>query len=169
LKGIAGPKLRTTDLTLPVTFFNPRLTRVRLPGGAVGGDPVIWQSREDSWTSFWRTRGQEVLHRTMKAAVNGEYTTLSLPSAETMSHVEAFWVDLVVHNPFNSEVNLSDLTVVVTGLPSGSEWTPDLVDVTALDDIILDPRETRTVTIIDLFDCVLQANSLYVRFRSRYW
>jgi trafficking protein particle complex subunit 8 len=60
-------------------------------------------------------------------------------------------VDLVVHNPFNSEVNLSDLTVVVTGLPSGSEWTPDLVDVEVLDDIILDPKETRTVNTIDLF------------------
>ncbi|KAH9982364.1 ER-golgi trafficking TRAPP I complex 85 kDa subunit-domain-containing protein [Lactifluus volemus] len=151
LKGIAGPKLRTTDLTLPVTFFNPRLTRVRLPGGAVGGDPVIWQSREDSWTSFWRTRGQEVLHRTMKAAVN-----------------EAFWVDLVVHNPFNSEVNLSDLTVVVTGVPSGSEWTPDLVDVTALDDIILDPRETRTIPISILVKqpMVLQVTHVSYSFLS---
>lgn len=86
-----------------------------------------------------------------------------------MSHVEAFWVDLVVHNPFNSEVNLSDLAVVVTGLPSDSEWTPDLVDVKILDDIILDPKQTRTVTIIDLFDCVLQAKPLDVRSQSQYW
>ena len=74
------------------------------------------------------------------------------------SFVEAFWVDLVVHNPFNAEVNLSDLTVVVTGLPSDSEWTPDLVDVEVLDDIILDPKETRTVNITGLFNRVLQAN-----------
>jgi hypothetical protein len=43
------------------------------------------------------------------------------------------------------------MTVVVTGVPSGSEWTSDLVDVEVLDDIILDPKETRTVNIIDLF------------------
>jgi len=56
---------------LPVTLFKPRLTRVRLPGDAVGGDPATWQLREDSWTSFWRTRGKEALHRTGKATVNG--------------------------------------------------------------------------------------------------
>jgi hypothetical protein len=54
-------------------------------------------------------------------------------------------VDLVVQNPFNTEVNLSDLTVIVTGLPTGSKWTLDLVDVEILDEIILDPKEIRTV------------------------
>ena len=66
---------------------------------------------------------------------------------------EAFWVDLVVHNPFNSEVNLSNLTVVVAGPADSLDWTPDLVDVEVLDEIVLDPRETRTVS-IDLFDNV---------------
>jgi hypothetical protein len=62
-------------------------------------------------------------------------------------------VDLVVHNPFNSEVNLSDLTVVVAGPADSLDWTPDLIDVEILDEIVLDPRETRTVS-IDLFDNV---------------
>jgi hypothetical protein len=65
-------------------------------------------------------------------------------------------LDLVVHNPFNTEVNLSELTVIVTGLPSGSEWSPELVDVEILDEIILDPKETRTVNIVDLFNLLVQ-------------
>ncbi|KAH9064332.1 ER-golgi trafficking TRAPP I complex 85 kDa subunit-domain-containing protein [Lactarius vividus] len=128
LKDTSGSEFRTADLTLPATFFNPRLTRVRLPGDAVGGDPAAWQSREDIWTTFWKTRGRETLHRPGKASVN-----------------EAFWVDLVVHNPFDSEVSLSDLTVVVAGPPDSLDWTPDLVDVEVLDEIVLDPRETRTI------------------------
>ncbi|KAH8982598.1 ER-golgi trafficking TRAPP I complex 85 kDa subunit-domain-containing protein [Lactarius akahatsu] len=128
LKDTSGSEFRTADLTLPATFFNPRLTRVRLPGDAVGGDPVAWQSQEDIWTTFWKTRGRETLHRPGKASVN-----------------ESFWVDLVVHNPFDSEVNLSDLTVVVAGPPDSLDWTPDLVDVEVLDEIVLDPRETRTI------------------------
>jgi hypothetical protein len=117
---------------------------VRLPGDTLGGDPVTWQSREDSWTSFWKTRGKEPLHRPGKATVNGENIIVYTFSLAERC-VEAFWVDLVVQNPFNTEVNLSDLTVIVTGLPTGSKWTSDLVDVEILDEIILDPKEIRTV------------------------
>jgi trafficking protein particle complex subunit 8 len=69
-------------------------------------------------------------------------------------------VDLVVHNPFNTEVNLSELTVTVTMLSSGSEWSPELVDVEILDEIVLGPTETRTVNIISLFNHLAQANLL---------
>ena len=70
-------------------------------------------------------------------------------------------MDLVVHNPFNAEVNISDLTVVLTGLSASSEWTPDLVDVEILDEIVLGSKETRTVNIVGLFDHVLQANFFF--------
>ncbi|KAI0307705.1 ER-golgi trafficking TRAPP I complex 85 kDa subunit-domain-containing protein [Multifurca ochricompacta] len=129
LKDISGTNFRATDLTLPVALFNPRFTRVRLPGDAVGGDPSAWRSREDSWTSFGEPEAQR-------------YFTAR---GRQLPMVKAFWVDLVVHNPFNSEVNLSDLTVVVTGLLAGSDWAPDLVDVEVLDGISLDPKETRTI------------------------
>lgn len=78
-------------------------------------------------------------------------------------------MDLVIRNPFNTEVNLSGLTVVVTGLPSGSEWTPELVDVETLDEIILDPKETRTVNIVGLFDHLVQANFLNLRSQCQLW
>ncbi|KAI0271395.1 ER-golgi trafficking TRAPP I complex 85 kDa subunit-domain-containing protein [Gloeopeniophorella convolvens] len=118
----------TSDLKLPVTFFNARLTRLRLPGDSVGGDPLVWQSREETWTSFWKMKGKEPLNRTGKALVE-----------------EAFWVDIVVHNPFSSDVNLSKLTLIVTGLPNDVDWSPDIVDVEVLDDIVLGPKEIRTV------------------------
>jgi hypothetical protein len=78
-------------------------------------------------------------------------------------------VDLVVHNPFNAEVNLSELTVIVTGLPSGSEWSPELVDVEILDEIILDPKETRTVNIAGLFDRLVKADLLNLRSHYQFW
>lgn len=79
-------------------------------------------------------------------------------------------MDLVVHNPFDAEVNLSDLTVVVTGRSAGSEWTQDLVDVEILDEIILDPKETRTVNFVGLFDRVLRANFLVpIRSHCQFW
>lgn len=79
-------------------------------------------------------------------------------------------MDLVVHNPFNAEVNLSDLTVIVTGHPAGSEWTQDLVGVEVLGEIVLDPKETRTVNIVGSFNCVLQANFLHlIRSQCQFW
>ena len=78
-------------------------------------------------------------------------------------------MDLVVHNPFNTEVNLSELTVTVTGVPSGSEWSPELVDIEILDEIILDPKETRTVSIVGLLNRFVQANILDLRFHYRFW
>jgi hypothetical protein len=79
-------------------------------------------------------------------------------------------VDLVVHNPFNAEVNLSDLTVIVTGLSAGSEWTQELVDVEVLDEIVLDPKETRMVNVVGLFNHVLLANVLdLIRSQYQFW
>ena len=78
-------------------------------------------------------------------------------------------MDLVVHNPFNTEVNLSELTVIVTGTPSGSEWSPELVDVEILDEIILDPKETRTVNIVGWFNRLVQANLLDLRSHYQSW
>jgi hypothetical protein len=78
-------------------------------------------------------------------------------------------VDLVVHNPFDTEVNLSELTVIVTGIPSGSEWSPELVDVEILDEIILDPKETRTVNIVGLFNHLVQSNILDLRSHYQFW
>ena len=79
-------------------------------------------------------------------------------------------MDLVVHNPFNAEVNLSDLTIIVTGHSAVSEWTQDLVDVEVLGEIVLDPKETRMVNIVCLFNRVLQANFLYsIRSQCQFW
>jgi len=78
-------------------------------------------------------------------------------------------VDLVVHNPFNAEVNLSELTVTLKRLPSGSELSSELVDIEILDEIILDPKETCTVNIVSLFNSLAQANFVNLRSHCRFW
>ena len=60
-------------------------------------------------------------------------------------------------------MNLSKLTVIATGLPSGSEWSPELVDVEILDETTLDPKETRAVNIVSLFDCLVQELTLSIQ------
>jgi hypothetical protein len=78
-------------------------------------------------------------------------------------------VDLVVHNPFNSEVNISDLTLVVAGPTDSPDWNPDFVDGAVLYEIVLDPKETCTVSIVDLFDDVHTCNRHKQRFHRQYW
>ena len=66
-------------------------------------------------------------------------------------------------------MNLSELTVTVTGLPSGSEWSPELVEVEILDEIILDPKETRTVNNIGSLNRLVQANHIDLRSHYQSW
>jgi len=59
---------------------------------------------------------------------------------------ERFWVDLVLRNPLDTEVNLSNLTIVVEE-PNGTYTGPidAFVEVESIDDVVLGARETRTV------------------------
>jgi trafficking protein particle complex subunit 8 len=59
---------------------------------------------------------------------------------------EKFWVDLVLRNPLDSEVNLSNLTVVVEVSQAAYADPPDtFVELEIISDVILGARETRTV------------------------
>src|ERR1700721_1444599 len=60
--------------------------------------------------------------------------------------LEQFWLDLVLRNPLDAEVNLSNLTIAVKckGVDESSS-ARTYVDVELIDDIVLGYRETRTV------------------------
>lgn len=63
---------------------------------------------------------------------------------------ETFWMDLVVRNPLDVELNLANFTLIVRHM-NGSQ--PDdeshpLVDVDVIEDILLSPRESRIVGLI---------------------
>jgi trafficking protein particle complex subunit 8 len=59
---------------------------------------------------------------------------------------ETFWVDVVLENPLDTEVNLSEVTVFVEELHS-NEWisVKDSTQSEIIEDIILGPKETRLV------------------------
>lgn len=60
---------------------------------------------------------------------------------------ETFWVDLVVRNPLDAELNLANLTLVVRDV-NGShpeDESDPLVDVDIIEDVVLAPQEIRTV------------------------
>lgn len=61
---------------------------------------------------------------------------------------ETFWVDLVVRNPLDAELNLVNLTLVVRDV-NGSQpedQSDPLVDVEVVEDVVLAPRESRIVS-----------------------
>ncbi|KAG6818052.1 hypothetical protein H0H87_009207 [Tephrocybe sp. NHM501043] len=121
-----------TDLKLPFAFCLERQTRLRLASDAQGGSSGVWETREEQWKTFYKTLGRkEGLSASGKASVN-----------------ERFWVDLVVRNPLDTEVNLSNLTLTVREAdakdPSPST---SFIEVEVIDDVVLGAKESRTVPI----------------------
>ncbi|KAG6893130.1 hypothetical protein C0992_011183, partial [Termitomyces sp. T32_za158] len=59
---------------------------------------------------------------------------------------ELFWVDLVLRNPLNTEVNLSNLTVIVqeSNAQSTSASTAHCVEVEVINNIVLGAQESQT-------------------------
>lgn len=53
---------------------------------------------------------------------------------------EPFWVDLILENPLDAEVFLSDLTLGVQG--SSSEISVDDVEIEVVKEVILTPKQT---------------------------
>ena len=69
---------------------------------------------------------------------------------------ETFWVDLTIRNSLDTEVNLSDLSVTVQGLPlTDPPSATSTVEVETIDDIILGAKEARTVGL-----CIVTAGIL---------
>ncbi|KAI0036617.1 ER-golgi trafficking TRAPP I complex 85 kDa subunit-domain-containing protein [Vararia minispora EC-137] len=129
LKETTGDCFSSSEFKLPITFCDYTKSRLRLAGDSIGGDACIWEAREESWRLFWRTRGNETLLKTGKAAVN-----------------EIFWVDLVLHNPLNVEINLSNLTLIVRDATDPRATTSvESVDVEVMADLALGAKETCTI------------------------
>ncbi|KAG5647603.1 hypothetical protein DXG03_008956 [Asterophora parasitica] len=120
------------DLKMPFTFCLERQTRLRLLDATQNSEDTVWEAREGQWKTFSKSLGRkEGLSSSGKASVD-----------------ETFWVDIVLRNPLDTEVNLSNLTVAVHELnaqdPSSST---SFVEVETIEDIALGPEESRTVPI----------------------
>lgn len=126
-----GDRRKLADLKLAASFSLPRLSRVRIPRESSSEDANVWASREEEWSTFWKSRGSESLAPGGKARVN-----------------ETFWFDLVVRNPLAADVRLANLSLRVR--PKGNEssdYPPEFVKVEVIDEISLDAHETRTIPI----------------------
>lgn len=73
LKSISGEQARLEDVKLPLRFVVPSQACVRLARDSVEGEQSEWETREEIWSSFWKSRGKEKLERSGNAAVEGNY------------------------------------------------------------------------------------------------
>ncbi|KZP10535.1 hypothetical protein FIBSPDRAFT_1051266 [Athelia psychrophila] len=119
-----------SDLKAPFTFIVVRHSRIRLPNDSTLGSIEEWQKREETWNAFWKTQDKASLSKSGKAAVD-----------------ETFWIDLVLRNPLDTEVNLSNLTVTVQEAASTSNSALSQVEVEIIDDVVLGAKETRTIPV----------------------
>ncbi|CAK5264890.1 unnamed protein product [Mycena citricolor] len=121
------PNHQALDLTMPFALCVKKRTRLRLARDTAS-ESDHWQPFEDRWDAFWKSGGQsERLEKPSRVGVN-----------------EIFHVEVVLRNPLDTEVNLSSLTVLAEEA-SGS--TEACLEIETSDDIVLAPKESRTVAI----------------------
>ena len=148
-KATEGDIWTKLGLELPISFCQPKQTRIRFPGDSVQGDSSVWQKLEEDWQSFWSSHGREKLGKSGKAAVNGTHISVTSAHHKLTSILETFWVDLVVKNPLDVEISLSALTVSVREVANrDAHDAPDFVQVERIDDITLGAKDTRTVSVM---------------------
>jgi hypothetical protein len=126
--------------------------------GANQEDSGEWQSREEDWIKFWKGHGgSESLSKTGKVVVDGK---CSIPHIEYdldfFFFPETFFVDLVLRNPLDAELNLSNVTIVVKESHSDdASSSKSFLDVEVVEDVTLGPRESRTVRLRNQFSDLL--------------
>lgn len=129
-------------LTLPVPICQASLTRRRFAAvSSRGGDPVdsdaatsqVLEELEERWKSFWRAspkQRKEALEKSNSAEVG-----------------EKFWVDVVLRNPLDTEISLTDVTLCVREVGrSDDSDAPDGIEVESIPEISLNAKELRTVS-----------------------
>ncbi|KDQ63410.1 hypothetical protein JAAARDRAFT_169218 [Jaapia argillacea MUCL 33604] len=146
----SGDPGKLADLKLPFSLCRARQTRIRLPRYESDGQKSVWEDRELTWRAFWKSRGSERLEQCGKASVDGTVTHQlpPLPRFRGSRRLEVFWVDLVLENPLDVELTLTNLTITVhDAKSSNTDSSSDFVEVEVLDEIVLNPRESRTIPI----------------------
>ncbi|KJA29295.1 hypothetical protein HYPSUDRAFT_176107 [Hypholoma sublateritium FD-334 SS-4] len=122
----------SADLRIPITLCVTKQSKLRFPGDTSNGDTDIWASRQDAWTTF--SKGQ------------GSKATIA-PSGK-VSTDELFWMDLAMLNPLDAEINLTNVTLVITATdPSTSALPDDFVEVETIKEITLGPKASISVPI----------------------
>lgn len=123
LKSTVGTK--SLDLTPPFKLSQSKECKVRLEQDQSNLTSPVWESLEQAWGDFWKTRGKERLDSGRKASIG-----------------ERFYVDVTLVNPFDVAIPLSAITLEIDTTIESSA-----VDKEILDEITLHPRETRVISL----------------------
>lgn len=130
------------EFSLPVSISQASRTRRRFAAlHSREGDPVDLNERtqgtleelEERWRTFWR------------AAPNNNKERLEKSGSGEVG--EKLWVDIVVKNPLDTELTLSDATILVKeiGQSEGGDAIPEGVEIEVVPEISLGSKERRTV------------------------
>ncbi|KAF8530987.1 ER-golgi trafficking TRAPP I complex 85 kDa subunit-domain-containing protein [Gautieria morchelliformis] len=126
LKSTVGQNAFPADLKPPFSFSSAVDTKLRLARqGELDVNNVRWEAFGETWANFRKSRGKEGLEKGGKAVVG-----------------ERFWVDVMLKNPLDVEVNLANMTVNVEGTDA-----IDDIEIEIIDNILLHPKECRVVPV----------------------
>ncbi|KAF8973873.1 ER-golgi trafficking TRAPP I complex 85 kDa subunit-domain-containing protein [Flammula alnicola] len=115
------------NLQIPLKLCVSKQSRLRFPGDNINGDTDVWSSRQEDWTAFWRAQGGK---------------TSIAPSGKL------FWIDLIMQNPLDAEINLSNVTLIVQETQlSGSDSIDDFVEIEVIKEVTLAPKASSLVPI----------------------
>ncbi|KIY45752.1 hypothetical protein FISHEDRAFT_66805 [Fistulina hepatica ATCC 64428] len=117
----AAEQIESADFKLPFQFCQVEETRFQFPRDDFNVRASKWQEREELWTDFRRSQGHKE---------------------------QTFWIDLVLRNPLNTDVTLSNVTVRVRESNSDdASSSKAIVEVGIIDQIILGPKDSCTIPI----------------------
>ncbi|KAJ3516458.1 hypothetical protein NLJ89_g1109 [Agrocybe chaxingu] len=131
-KSTEPASVSSANLEVPINLCITKQSRLRHSGDDTGSDADIWATRQEDWKTFWRSHGGKE----------------SVAPAGKVSTDELFWVDLVLRNPLDADINLTNVTLVVrqTGDQDGVSQL-DFVEVEVINEVSLGSRESITVPI----------------------
>ncbi|TFK36848.1 ER-golgi trafficking TRAPP I complex 85 kDa subunit-domain-containing protein [Crucibulum laeve] len=124
-------KASVSNLKLPFKFCLQHQTRVRFSDDNIDAQSDEWSVREQTWKTFWKSRGgTETFAKSVKASTG-----------------ELFWVDMALRNPLDTEVNLANVTLVVQESNATDSSAETFVEVEVIQDVVLAAYESRIIPI----------------------
>ncbi|KAF4623241.1 hypothetical protein D9613_002112 [Agrocybe pediades] len=136
-KSTEPEKTADHSLQLPIKLCNVKQSSLRFSGDNTGNDDV-WAAREEAWKTFWKSQdAKPSIVPSGKVCTNGQ----------EHFDIDMFWVNLVMRNPLDAEVNLSDITLLVQEVGMESISGDELVEVEIIKEVIMAPKESISVPI----------------------
>jgi hypothetical protein len=122
---------------------------LRFPGDNLNPDDDVWLSRQDAWKAFWKSRGgSENIAAGGKVSMCGVFIPHSGKGSSTnLPLPELFWMDLIMQNPLDAEINLSNVTLVVNGHLSDPASADDFIEVEVIKEVTIGPQSSISVRV----------------------